>query len=259
MLQGFRAFGRVMRGARLFGRAGRLELRGRLPEARVALLNALALVEGIQGEAFYSPAAFSTRLLAYLAMARVASEMKDLAEAACYARKWLAGWSEFRLGVPEARRIPKLEQLAESEPWARQCLAWSETQQAQPTMKLEFVGRADTARSAGPLIRLYGRDGQVVGALRRALEGLSHKPLALHAVPGIESIDGCHLAALKGVERGGVEQIGARSFVWETNAAGWDQVIGMLEPFENPDGRDGFQFLSQDSDVTILISTDGHW
>jgi len=258
VLQGVREFGRVIRGSRLFGQAERLERRGRLPEARVALLDALTLVEGVRGE-ITSPAAFSTRLFAYLAMARIASEMKDPAEAACYARKWLSGWSEFRLGVPEVRRDRKFELLAEWESWARQFIAWSDTQQVQPTMKLEFVGHAETARPAGPLIRLYGRDGQVVRTLRRALESLSQKPLALNAVSGIEAIDGCHLAAVRGARGGGVEQIGRRSFVWETNGVGWEHVIELLKPFESPDARDEFQFLAYGPEVTILISTDGRW
>jgi hypothetical protein len=133
VLQGFREFGRVLRGSRLFGQGERLERRGRLPGARVALLDALTLVEGIRGEVI-SPAAFSTRLFAYLAMARIVSEIMDPAEAACYARKWLSGWSEFRLGVPEVRRDRKFELLAEWESWARQFMAWSDTQQVQPTM-----------------------------------------------------------------------------------------------------------------------------
>jgi hypothetical protein len=258
VLQGFREFGRVLRGSRLFGQAKRLERRGRLPEARVALLDALTLVEGVRCE-IISPAAFSTRLFASLAMARIASEMKDPAEAACYARKWLSGWSEFRLGVPEIRRDRKFELLAEWESWARQYIAWSDKQQVQPRMKLEVVGHAETARSAGPLIRLYGRDGQVVRALRRALEGLSQKALALHAVPGIEAIGGCHLAVVRGARGGGVEHIGPRSFVWETDGAGWEHVIELVKPFENPDTRDGFQSLAYGSEIAILISTDGRW
>ena len=257
MLEGFRELGRALKGAGLFGRANRLERRGRLPEARVALLDALALVKAVPGESIHSPATFSTRLFAYLSMARLAIEMKDPAEAASYARRWLAGWSEYQLAVPEARRDRRFQALADWESLARKLLAWSETQQLQPTMKLEFVPLAETARSAGPLIRLHGRDGQVVAGLRRALAGLTDKPLALHAVRGIAQIDGCHVAAVRVSRGGGVKQLGPRSFLWEMDAAGCDQVIGLLEPFQNPGEQDRFQFLSSGSEATILISTDG--
>jgi hypothetical protein len=89
------------------------------------------------------------------------------------------------------------------------------------------------------------------------LAGLTDKPLALHAVRGIAQIEGCHLAAVRGSRRGKVKQLGPRSFLWEMDAAGRDQVIALLEPFENPGEQDRSQLLSSGSETAVLISTDG--
>jgi len=64
-----------MRASRLLGQGGRLELRGRLPEARVALLRSLSLVDGEAG--ILDGAASSVRLTALRAVTRIASDMKD--------------------------------------------------------------------------------------------------------------------------------------------------------------------------------------
>jgi hypothetical protein len=245
-----------MGASRLLGQARSLELRGRLPEARVAVLQCLSEVDG-GAPGVLDALASSVRLTALLRLARIASELKDAQEATAYARRWLARWSEFRLGLPDVRRNQKLASLAHWESWARQYIAWADTQRVRATMKLEYVGHAGPD---GPLIRLYGRDVQVVRKLRRALEQLSKGPLALHAIPGIEAIDGCHLAVIVGARGGGVEQLDSRSFVWETDAVGWDRVSGLLEPFERPEmAQEGFQFLTRGPEVSVVFSSDGRW
>jgi hypothetical protein len=242
-----------MKASSLLGKADKLEACGRLPEARVALLEALAALEDLQ-DGVVGPFASSVRLPVVTALARIAATIKDRAEATRYARKGLALWSEFRLGVPNTR---ELETFNRWESWARAYLEWSSGEPVPPTMKLDFVASGEPY---GLVIRLYGSDGKVVGALKLALESLSQGPIVLHAVPGIEALDGCHVTAVL-VDRGrGLRRLGPNSFVWEENNLGWEQVIGLLEPFEFEESTETrFQFLSQGGDATMLISTDGRW
>jgi len=135
VLRALGQFRRVMKGSGLLGKAGKLERRGRLPEARVALLEALETLEGTQGEV-----ASSVRLPVVTGLARIAATMKDRVEAIGYIRQGLALWSEFRLKVPTTRKV---ETFTQWESWARAYLEAASNVPAEPTMKLDFIPDAD--------------------------------------------------------------------------------------------------------------------
>lgn len=252
MLRSIAQFRRVTKGSGLLGRAEKLELRGHLPEARVALLEALDLVESIQGDMLKAMAS-SVRLSVITALARIAATMKDGMEAKLFARKGLALWSEFRLSVPSTRNVEAFKQW---ESWARSYLNAAAEAPCEPSMKLDIPA----APTYGPMVRLYGHDGHVIKVLREVLKGLSRGPLVLHSVPGIGAVDGCHVALALADKGRGLRRIGATSFVWEEDGPGWDRVAGLLEPFESLSPEEArFQFLSQGGDVSMLISSDGRW
>jgi hypothetical protein len=253
VLQALRQFRHVAQGSRLLGKADKLEARGKLPEARVALLDALEAVQDVEGD-MPRAVASSVRLPVVTGLARIAATLGDQVEGVGYARMGLALWSEFRLGVPNAR---DLETFARWESWARAYLEAVPTAKPEATMKLDYVAGVP---ERGALVRLWGCDGAVVQALRRSLKGLSRGPLVLHAIPGIGMVNDCHVTAVLADRGRGPRRIGPTSFLWEEDGVGWERVAGLLEPFESLKPSEAkFQFLSQGGDVAMLISTDGRW
>ncbi|GEJ55957.1 hypothetical protein [Anaeromyxobacter diazotrophicus] len=235
------------------GRAEKLERQGRLADARVALLQAIEAT-GLATSSLLEPATASSRFVATTALARIAALLHDRVEATQYARAGLALWAEARLAVPAMRDV---NGFAEWESWARAYLEREATQDEVPVgMKIEFIpdGAPET-----PLILIKGRDGEAVRALRDAIARADRGPFAVHAVRGVEPVGGCHLAAALGDRDRGVRQVGKLAFEWVLDAEGWAQVNGLLKPFEDPTPGRGFQYLSREGEVRVLISRDGRW
>ncbi len=252
MLRFLRHYGRMLKGAGAIGRAGKLERRGQLAEARASLLDALDAVNGISA-GFLVPATSSTRLFAITRLASIAAILKDLAEAKRYANEGLALWSESRLAVPKTRDV---RFFAEWESWARAFLARVPVDEAPVSMKMEFI---PTGADDCPLIRLYGNDGQVVRALTRTLESVPGGPIAMNAVPGLAAVGGVHLTATSADRDRGVRRVGDRAFEWAMSREGWAQVVELLNAFECAAAEGRFQYLSREGEITVLISRDGRW
>ncbi len=252
MLGFLRQYGRMLKGAGAIGRAGKLERRGRLAEARASLLEALDAVDGISA-GILVPATSSTRLFAITRLASIAAILKDLAEAKRYAKEGLALWSESRLAAPKTRDV---RFFSEWESWARAFLTRAPADQVSASMKMEFIasGAADC-----PLIRLYGHDGEVVRALTQAVESVRGGPIAMNGVPGIEAVGGVHLTATMADRDRGVRRVGDLAFEWAMSREGWAQVVELLNAFESAAAEGRFQYLSREGEITVLISRDGRW
>jgi hypothetical protein len=124
-------------------------------------------------------------------------------------------------------------------------------------MRLQYIhdGAVDC-----PLILFAGRDADTVVAIREALRGQSDgQPLSLHAVPGVEAVDGIRITASLGEADLGVRCAGDRTFSWVMDSEGREQVIELLAPFSQRLGGSAFQYLSREGPIAVVISTDGNW
>jgi hypothetical protein len=125
-------------------------------------------------------------------------------------------------------------------------------------MRLEFLpeGSDDC-----PLIRLYDFDCTEVARLFADLSALASREresIAVHDLPGVESISECRLFLRTGTRDRCVVQLPApSSFECVLTPESWDNVAGLAEPFLS--GNDGCQWLVTSGDAKWLLSTDGHW
>lgn len=125
-------------------------------------------------------------------------------------------------------------------------------------MKVEYLhSGADDC----PLIRLFDYDPADADALRDACLSLAAGRLAefnVHAQPWAQPIGGCRLLLRSATRGRGVSfPAPGQPFVMEYDADGWLEVAEKLQPFV--DGSDGFQWLTNEGDVNVLISRDGLW
>lgn len=125
-------------------------------------------------------------------------------------------------------------------------------------MRLEFLpdGSDDC-----PLIRLSDFDCTEVAWLFADLSALAsseRESIAVHDLPGVESISECRLFLRTGARDRGVAQLPClKSFECELTPESWDNVAGLVEPFLK--GSGGYQWLVTLGDAKWLLSTDGHW
>jgi hypothetical protein len=126
-------------------------------------------------------------------------------------------------------------------------------------MKIEFL--ADGAEDC-PLIRLYDYRVEEIEMLRQACRELSDGRIAeyrLHGQPWIDAINGCRFTWCRGKKNLGVRQRdGGLDFVLQYSDEGWRELEGLLEPFARAFSG-GFQWLSAQGEINMLISQDGSW
>lgn len=124
-------------------------------------------------------------------------------------------------------------------------------------MKVEYLAAGSVEC---PLIRLYGDEPKVVGAIMDALRSVADGPVALHEVRGVEPVGDIKLVAIPGTEDRGIRMGPDGTFTWELRPDSWGRVLGMLAPFaERGHGAPIFQYLSNEGAITLVVSTDGHW
>ena len=128
-------------------------------------------------------------------------------------------------------------------------------------MKIEFL--ADGAEDC-PLIRMYDyrlEDIRLMQQMCRDLAAKTIEEIRLHDQSWIEPVNSCRF-----IWRTDKKNLGVRrppddyEFVLEYNEEGWHELDGLLEPFAKPFSG-GFQWLTQQGDVNVLISAnvDGTW
>lgn len=125
-------------------------------------------------------------------------------------------------------------------------------------MKFEFLGEA---RDPGPLIRLYGYESDEVNLLRLACLELADgrtTQFALHEQPWCKAIGGCQL-----IWQVSATDVGIRfappgePLVLQYSKEAWLEVEEKLRPF--CERSSGFNWLTDEGDVDLLISWGGGW
>jgi len=125
-------------------------------------------------------------------------------------------------------------------------------------MKLEFLA---SGSQHCPLIRLYDFALPEVTRLRKTFEDLSQgvsQTADLHREPGIESIDSCQLTLRSSSRDLGIVQNGPLQFECVLTPDTWGWVSELVDPFcDSPVG--GYQWLSEQGKISLLLSHSGRW
>jgi hypothetical protein len=125
-------------------------------------------------------------------------------------------------------------------------------------MRLEYL--AEGSRHC-PLIRLYAFSQADAIKLKRLVSALivgDRRDVALHDEKWVEPVGDCRLVLKRGNRDQGVCQVGSSSFECVLSTDGWSNVEGLLEPFCNSNTA-GFQWLTHDGTISLLVSQSGHW
>jgi hypothetical protein len=125
-------------------------------------------------------------------------------------------------------------------------------------VKLEYLpdGSPDC-----PLIRLFEFDQLEARRLRQlvtSLIGGDRHDVQLHNEEWIKPIGECRLNLRQADRNQGVRQVLALDFECVLSLDGWSNVEGLLEHFYGST-TSGFQWLTHDGRVALLISQSGQW
>jgi hypothetical protein len=125
-------------------------------------------------------------------------------------------------------------------------------------MKLDFL--ADRSPEC-PLLRLYDFTPTEARYLLAALAAVAKEVtdrVEVHMLPFVEPVGGCRLSFVRGTTDRGVTQIASLDFVCEYTVGTWDNVVGLIRPFE--DSSSGFQWLAGlPGEASLLLSASGQW
>ena len=127
-------------------------------------------------------------------------------------------------------------------------------------MKIEFVKDS----SNGPFIRLFDFSNAEVLEVKKLVDQLAKgtiESLDVHKHANINPIDNCHLTLKIGNESKGISSLGGQNdFVCELNKAGFENMSGLLASFAlHPVEKEGFQWLDETSEISLLISPSGRF
>jgi hypothetical protein len=125
-------------------------------------------------------------------------------------------------------------------------------------VKLEYLpdGSPDC-----PLIRLYEFDQSEARQLRQLVKSLVtgvRQDAALQNEVWVEPIGGCCLNLRRGTRDQGIRKARTLQFECVLSPDGWSNVEGLLEPFCESQ-TSGFQWLTHDGRIALLISRSGQW
>lgn len=116
------------------------------------------------------------------------------------------------------------------------------------------------------LIRLCGFEAADVAALREVCLSLAEgqvRAVPLEGQAWVRAVGGGRLILRAGDRNRGIRASkvsggeGARAFEMEYASEGWLEVADKLAPFAS--GSTGFQWLTNEGDVRLLISRSGEW
>lgn len=125
-------------------------------------------------------------------------------------------------------------------------------------MKLEYIAAGS---DDCPLIRLFEFTLAEVEELRKLVRSLvsgERQSVALQNEAWAAPIGGCQLSLRRGNRDRGVRQVEPLTFECVLSPDGWSNVEGLLDPFCDSDTT-GFQWLTHDGRVSLLISQSGKW
>ena len=125
-------------------------------------------------------------------------------------------------------------------------------------MRLEFLPSGSTDC---PLIRLFEFTPTEAQELREAVADLAAgrvERILVHALPGVEAVNGCELVLCRRAWDQSIAQVGPMSFECGFTVGTWENVAGLIEPFTI--GGDGYQWLAGiPGEAFMLLSPSGHW
>lgn len=112
-----------------------------------------------------------------------------------------------------------------------------------------------------PVVRLFlfnFRDvGNLIAGLKALASGVREK-LEIHGLHGVEVAGGTRLLLRAGLkDKGMVVGSGGVAFECILTPEGWDNVVGLVEPFLKE--TKGFQWLVEMGEGKWLLSVDGQW
>ena len=125
-------------------------------------------------------------------------------------------------------------------------------------MKFEYLpnGSPDC-----PLIRLFEfnqAEARSLSDLVRSLVTGECQSVALQSEVWAESVGGCRLNLRRDARNQGVHELDPMSFECVLSSGGWSNVHGLLDPFCDLHPT-GFQWLTREGSVSLLISQNGQW
>ena len=128
-------------------------------------------------------------------------------------------------------------------------------------MKIEYF---DSARKGESVLLIYGNEPENVTTLRKVVHQIANEQLervAVHELPGFESVDGCELFFSLGPhDRGIVLLRQPRVFECRLRIVWWSNIEGLLEPFcESGFGDSNNLDYGFSSDIGLIISRDRGW
>jgi len=128
-------------------------------------------------------------------------------------------------------------------------------------VRIEYFPNAD---EGSDLILLHGDDPEAVARLREQAASLAAKRVkrvALHEIPGFESVADCRLFfSVARWDRHTYPLRAKNEFECKLDPLGWENVFGLLEPFTERTGREGFQWLDTSvRGISIAISRFRGW
>jgi hypothetical protein len=125
-------------------------------------------------------------------------------------------------------------------------------------MKLEYL--EDGPNNSG-LIRLYEYSQAEVHEVRKFVGELAtggRERIALDSENWVVPVGDCRLSLRRGSRDAGVRQLGPSNFECVLSAHVWNNVEGLLEPLCDSKAT-GFQWLSSQGKISLLISQSGRW
>jgi hypothetical protein len=128
---------------------------------------------------------------------------------------------------------------------------------------LEYL--EDLTSQTPRVLLTYGDDPGSATRLRQAAgalaAGSADQEVTVAGLLGFESVDGCSLVAAVGSSNVGIDSLGANlnAFRCLLRPAAWENVAGLLEPFETRQAGHAHQYLDDNGPVLWIVSTDRAW
>ena len=114
-----------------------------------------------------------------------------------------------------------------------------------------------------PLILMHGCEPDAIFGLCDRVVALAAERIqgvAVHELPGFESVNSCRLFLQTGNSDNGTYALSeAESFECRLRPASWDTFQWKLRPFTIPLSNNHFQYLDNHGDIQLLVSGHRGW
>lgn len=128
-------------------------------------------------------------------------------------------------------------------------------------MKVEYLSHGS---SDCPLVRIYGDERESQLRLQQAFRQLadgSAKMVALHRLPGFESVAGCQLTAMAFKNDVGVITEDEMCFLIKLSTRSWQELADKAASIIGAGGGTFYHWLDETSAISLLLATspEGQW